>query len=74
MKKNKNNATVCRNIISAQRRTNNAQCNLQYHKGREVGKCVIWDVCDLVERQRHGLQGGQRVKRHHWDLRQGVVI
>lgn len=50
------------------------KCNLQYDKGGEVGKCVIWDVCDLVERQRHGLQGGQGVKGHHWDLCQGVVI
>ena len=32
-----------------------SRCHLQYHKGGEVGECIIWDVCDPVESQRHGL-------------------
>lgn len=48
--------------------------HLQYHKGGKVGECVVWDMCDLVKGERHGLQGWKGVQSHYWDLRQGVVI
>lgn len=35
--------------------------HLQDNEGREVGEGIVWNVCDLVEGQRHGLQGRQGV-------------
>lgn len=46
----------------------------QNDKGRQVGERVVRDVCDLVQRQCHGLQWGQGVQCHHWDISKGVVI
>lgn len=43
--------------------------HLQYHKGGKVGECVVWDMCDLVKGERHGLQGWKGVQSHYWDLR-----
>lgn len=45
------------------------RCHLQYHKGGKVGEYVVWDMSDLVESERHGLQGWKGVQSHYWDLR-----
>lgn len=57
-----------------QNQESKSRCHLQYNKGGEVGECIIWNVCDLVEGQCHGLQRGQGVQCCHWDFCQGVVI
>lgn len=46
----------------------NEKPHLQDNEGREVGEGKVWNVCDLVEGQRHGLKGRQRVECRHWDF------
>lgn len=46
----------------------NEKPHLQDNEGREVGEGIVWNVCDLVEGQRHGLQGRQGVECRHWDF------
>lgn len=45
-----------------------ATAHLQDNEGREVGEGIVWNVCDLVEGQRHGLKGRQGVECRHWDF------
>lgn len=50
-------------IIFKETRTKEVETrrHLQDNEGREVGEGIVWNVCDLVEGQRHGLQGRQGV-------------
>lgn len=59
-----------RTIIFKETRTQESEAkpHLQDNEGREVGKGIVWNVCDLVEGQRHGLQGRQGVECRHWDF------
>lgn len=52
-----------RTIIFKETRTKEVKMrrHLQDNEGREVGEGIVWNVCDLVEGQRHGLQGRQGV-------------
>lgn len=53
----------CRAIILKKTQTKEVKMrrHLQDNEGREVGEGIVWNVCDLVEGQRHGLQGRQGV-------------
>lgn len=67
-----------KNILSTNQKllwkVNKRRCYLQNDEGGEIGERVVWDVCDLIEGQRHGLQGGQRVQGCDGDLCERVVI
>lgn len=51
-----------------QTQASKAKPHLQDNEGREVGEGIVWNVCDLVEGQRHGLKGRQGVECRHWDF------
>lgn len=47
---------------------------VQHHQAAELAEGVIWDVADVVEGERHGLQGGQLTQSLHRHLRQRVIV
>lgn len=47
---------------------------VQHHQAAELAEGVIWDVADVVEGERHGLQGGQLTQSLHRHLLQRVIV
>lgn len=47
---------------------------VQHHQAAQPAEGVIRDVADVVESERHGLQGGQLAQRLHRHLRQRVIV
>ena len=47
---------------------------VQHHQAAELAEGVIGDVNDVVESERHGLQGGQIPQSLHRHLRQRVIV
>lgn len=48
--------------------------DLQHHQAAQPAEGVIWDVADVVEGERHGLQGGQLPQGLHRHLPQRVIV
>lgn len=49
-------------------------CYVQHHQAAQLAEGVVRDVADVVEGERHGLQGGQLAQSLHRHLRQRVII
>lgn len=47
---------------------------VQHHQAAQLAEGVIWDVADVVEGERHGLQGGQLAKSLHRHLGQSIIV
>lgn len=48
--------------------------DVQNHQAAQLAEGVVGDVADVVEGERHGLQGRQLAQSRHRDLRQTVVV
>lgn len=48
--------------------------HVQHHQAVQRAEGPVRDVADVVEGERHGLQGGQLAQRHHRHLRQRVIV
>lgn len=48
--------------------------SLQHHETAEILEGIVRNVPDLVESQRHGLQGWKVIESLDRDLRQSVII
>lgn len=47
---------------------------VQHHQTAQLAEGVIGDVADVVEGERHGLQGGQLAQSLRRHLRQRVIV